>query len=151
MANSRTLAFDATPRNRAGNIDALACEIEHASGQLVYTASGPRNLNDLVMDAHAGMLLALRPLRDLRSDIKRGPAVRYTAGNLQVALTPKELTRLMMLSLTPSEFFALANKYGIAFEWHCDFYDFYTGAALQPRRKMAKLLGPIAKEKGWTG
>lgn len=75
----------------------------------------------------------LVPLSDRRSDISGEPAVLYRSNDLEIALTPAELARLASLNLAPNEFFALLDKFGMAFEWHDDFYDEDTGEALQPR------------------
>ena len=42
------------------------------------------------------------------------------------------LSRLIRLAPRPLEYFQLRERYGMAHEWHEDFYDPGTGEALQP-------------------
>jgi hypothetical protein len=75
----------------------------------------------------------LTPIPGEISDISGEPAVIYrTWPDLELRLTPAELRRMALLNFSPDEFFVLAKKYGIAFEWHDDFYDEDSGEALQP-------------------
>lgn len=114
------------PKNRVNTpLKILRIEIRHADGVLVTDP------NEAIMKAVDGDLLHLAPLKDKVSDISQKPAVIYAADDLEVAVTPEELDRLVRHDLTPQEFLCLRDKYGVAFEWHDDFYDLDTGFSFQ--------------------
>ena len=114
-------------RNRvAERLPLLRIEIRHAEGTTVL------NPNEMAIMASEFGLENFAPFKNERSDLSGGLAVIYRSDDLEVRLTPDELQRLGSLSLQPEEFFALANKFGIAHDWHDDFYDFETGEAIQP-------------------
>lgn len=73
------------------------------------------------------------PMPDERSELSGEPAIIYRADDLELRLSPPELQRLISCALREEEFFALLDRYGMAFEWHEDFYDPLTGLALQPK------------------
>lgn len=59
--------------------------------------------------------------------------VFYESDDLRIRLCTDELRRMTLCSLRPDEYVALRDKFGMAFEWHSDFYDPETGIALQPK------------------
>jgi hypothetical protein len=61
--------------------------------------------------------------------------VKYRSLDLEIPLRLEALVQLVLLNLTRVQYFALLNQYGMAFEWHEDFYDPDTGIALQPHRR----------------
>lgn len=115
-----------SPRNRT----------ETGLGPLDITVEDARGLNrfdpnSLILACADDQFKGLKPIERCASDISGQPAVIVRTSELQIALTPGELERLTLRSLRPREFFALAQKYGIFFEIHDDYYDEDTGAALQ--------------------
>jgi hypothetical protein len=65
------------------------------------------------------------------SDLSGKLGYEYRSSEITLALTRDELYRLMRHALYPKEFFLLAEKYGIFFETHDDFYDEKSGSAHQ--------------------
>lgn len=115
-----------SPRNRT----------ETGLGPLDITVEDARSLNrfdpnSLILACAEGKLKDLKPIERRPSDISGQPAVIVRTSELQMALTLDELERLTFRSLRPREFFALAQKYGIFFEIHDDYYDEDTGVAMQ--------------------
>lgn len=103
--------------------------------QLVVTAANGNRLytpNTLVLAAFEGELRELPVLPKVLSALSGRPALVYRTEDVKVALTPEELQRLVQRALSPTEYFKLRDYYGIAFDWHDDFYDETTGEALQP-------------------
>jgi hypothetical protein len=124
------------PRNRQPiELPILDIQIEGRHGIKLF------NPNSLVMaylgDKHRGW----EPLGGIQSELFDGPlnknpakgAFWYRAGDLALRLSAAELERLVMLNLKPAEYWVLLCRYGMAHEWHEDFYDPRTGIALQPR------------------
>lgn len=117
-------------RPRPAELDYLGpigIEVVDAAGTTRYTP------NDIAMDyivkrRHTG----LRPIPGKTSIITGEPAVLYRTQEVEIALTPEELGRLVRRSLTPKEFFAICDAVSCPFELHSDFYDSETGEALQP-------------------
>jgi hypothetical protein len=87
----------------------------------------------IIMSAFAGYLSQLPEVPRLLSQISNGPAIIYRTQEVTLYLTPGELHRIVMRSLTPDEMFALRAKHGDFFEIHADFYDPVSGAASQPK------------------
>ena len=122
---------DFPPRNRqARELPVLRVEIEHAGGVEVMDPNTCIAL--AVLDP--GRVLAFEALAGRVSDVSGRPAILYRAGDVEAALAPDEMLRLISRDLRPEEFFALRRRYGVAFEWHADFQDPGTGHPLQPLR-----------------
>ena len=104
-------------------------EIEVISGR------GRELLNpvSIILAAKEGRFDGILPIAGLLSDISNEPALSYRTEQVQLNLTPAEFRRLVTRNLTPDEFFALANRYGIFFEICFDFYNPETGVAEQPK------------------
>jgi hypothetical protein len=117
-------------RNRTSKeLPILRIEIQHAEGTIVLDPNGAAILgHDEPIDVRT-----LKPVPGRLSDCSAQSAVLYRSQNIEIALSPKELRRFLRLDLSPKEFFALRDKYGIFFEIHDDFYDEETGKAQQPR------------------
>lgn len=117
------------PKNRRStSLPILRIEIEHSEGIEVFDPNGI--LMALVREP--ARLFGLAPLPSRASDLSLEPAVLYRADDLEVALSPEELIRLAAHNLAPVEYKALRDRFGMAHEWHEDFYDPDTGEALQP-------------------
>jgi hypothetical protein len=117
------------PKNRTSQtLDLHRIEIRHAAGVLIADP------NTLYMKAAAGELNHLAPIPGKASDVSGDRAVVYAVDDLEVALTPAELDRLIHRDLREREFFALRDKYGDAHDWHDDFYHPDYGYAFQPKR-----------------
>lgn len=80
----------------------------------------------------AGLRDELLPMDDKLSIVSGAPGISYRTDNADLLLTPDEAYRLVMLALTPKEFFAIYAAVGNIYEIHNDFYDPDTGAAFQP-------------------
>ena len=115
------------PRPGLGPID---IDIDHAAG------THRTHPNGLITMAMKNELVPLIPVPGVVSDASGKPAVVYATNELVLSVTPEELHRLVMLDLTPQEFFALKERYGVFFEIHEDFYSPATGAAVQPRGRL---------------
>jgi hypothetical protein len=89
--------------------------------------------NGSIAIAIAGQLPeAVKPLAGLRSVLSGRPAVLYRTIDVEIALAEDEVIRLMGRELQPAEHRQLLEHFGDFFEIHGDYYDFATGAALQP-------------------
>jgi hypothetical protein len=88
--------------------------------------------NTLIMAAQEGHLEALLPIDGLTSDISGSPAVIYRTGEIQLQVTPAELTRMTLHTLQPAEVTALLAKYGEFYEVDADFYDHSNCRLMQP-------------------
>ncbi|MBU9200016.1 hypothetical protein KTD31_01185 [Burkholderia multivorans] len=89
--------------------------------------------NSIAIAAFTEDLSKLPPAPGLLSEISDEPAIRYRTQDVTLHLTPGELQRIVMRSLTPAELFALRAAHGDFFEIHADFYDPVSGHALQPK------------------
>ncbi len=92
----------------------------------------------LTLDANALVVAAYEDKLDLgkpverTSDLSHHKGFVYQTVELEMVLTKNELLRLIRRDLKPEEFKVLRDLYGIFFEIHDDFYDPFTGVALQP-------------------
>jgi hypothetical protein len=121
---------DMTQRNRkAQSLPLLWLEVEDQNGVQVFDPN-KIVLWDMKGGAHKLRSFTLEP--DLENIVHK--CVIYRSDNIEVRLTIAQLHRLINLSLRPLEYFQLVSLFGMAHEWHEDFYDPETGAALQPRR-----------------
>lgn len=85
----------------------------------------------------------LRPVPGEFSCLSAQPALVLREDDVRIPLTRLELVRFVAHALLPEEFAAIHSRFGRSFSWHDDFYDFSTGAALQPmfsKRELAKAL-----------
>jgi hypothetical protein len=76
--------------------------------------------------------LSLEPISAMRSMLSGKLAVKYRTADVEIALSPDELLRLLARDLWPDEYFGLRKHFGEFHEIHSDFYDPKTGAAVQP-------------------
>lgn len=76
--------------------------------------------NSIVEAFIEGLRDELSPLDDL-SLISGTPGIRYRTHQVDLVLTPDEAYRLIILALTPKEFFAILAAVGNIFEIHNDF------------------------------
>jgi len=68
------------------------------------------------------------------SDLSGVPGFEYRTDEITLVLSRDELYRFLRHDLRPDEYFTLAEKYGVFFEIHDDFYDEVTGVAIQPKQ-----------------
>lgn len=118
------------PLNRLPEaLPVLHLEVEHAGGKTVLDPNG------MVMACFAPDWAAtFPPIGNAVSDLSgEAGAVVYRAEGFEVRLTPDEFRRLQLRALTPSEALAMLDRFGAAFDWHEDFYDYDTGEAMQPK------------------
>jgi hypothetical protein len=131
------------PRNRQPHaLGDLGIEIEHADGVL------ETDLNGAVMSALCGLTgekpavsqglptisavfdpLSLEPISGVRSILSGKLAFKYRTVDVEVALSPDELLRLLAHDLWPDECLGLRKHCGQFHEIHDDFYDPKTGLA----------------------
>ena len=117
------------PKNRESEeLPILRLEIEHGGGTEVFDPNGLFAL----MIQNPDHVTGLTPMEGRTSHASGRPAISYRSADMRVDLAPEEMLRLLNRSLTPTEYFALRDRFGDAFEWHDDFYDAKTGEALQP-------------------
>jgi hypothetical protein len=114
-------------RPNAGGLGPLHIEVISGRGKEWFTPV------DIILATMAGRFDEMPPVAGLVSDISDAPAISYQTAQVQMNLTPTELRRLVMHNLTPKEFFALAERYGIFTEICFDFYDPDSGVAQQPK------------------
>ena len=107
----------------------LRISIQHGTGTVETDPNGFAVMAMIPREMHS----LLTPLPNCFSDLSGGLAVRYHDIDGSVSLTPEELMRFAGLRLQPEEYFKLIAKHGMRHQWHEDFYDPDTGAALQPR------------------
>lgn len=106
----------------------IASLIHAHSGEDLRGAPGTGNLQFEIVP-----LAALRLSPDQASIISgTSPAFVYRADDYEVPLTRAELYRFLNHSLTHREYFAIRDHFGMAHEWHEDFYDPDTGEMFQP-------------------
>jgi hypothetical protein len=124
-------------RNRTQSpLPFMRLEVEHGDGIEVYDPNGMigAGLNDAWR--------SLSPVADRVSILSGAPAVIYRADDLEIPLSPEELRRFALHALAPREYRKLRDVFGMAFEWHDDFYDATSGGALQPAMRNLVLLFP---------
>jgi len=129
------------PRNRpATNRELGVIDIVIHSGNGI----GKFDPNSLSFAAQTDELAKLVPLDARLSDISGKPAVVVETDDVEIALTPDEAQRHALHALTPSEFFALAERYGVFYNISRRFYDEETGesyalSAMQMEAAKARL------------
>lgn len=101
-----------------------AIHISHADGTLRTDQLG------IVVRAHEGDLLSLRSHSNLLSVVSGEPAVLFRTPETEVALTPEEVDRLVLRSLTPDQFTAICNAVGALWEMRAHWYDVDRGQAV---------------------
>ena len=123
-----------SPKNRlATPLPLLRIEIHHRNGMLVYDP------NTLAIAGSLRILNELPPYPKWRSVLSGSAGVLWRSDSIEAVLTPNELERLARRELRPTEVLALIERYGIAHEWHDDFYDDENGDAFQPMDEEAYL------------
>lgn len=110
------------PRNRPTN-DLDFSDIHIVQQHEVHYLD-PNKAIMFILDGATGLN---SPIEGCTSDISGEPAYIYRTDDVELRLTGDELARLITRSLTPDEFFKLAERYGIFHEIHCDFYNENTG------------------------
>lgn len=88
------------------------------------------DMNQAAIACHLENLSLGEPF--IPSDLSGEPGYEYRSSEITLALTRDELYRFMRHDLHPKEFFLLAEKYGVIFETHDDFYNEKSGLAIQP-------------------
>lgn len=118
------------PKNRrTETLPVLHLEIVHAGGTTVMDPN--RILMALLGEEWAS---AFPPIPTLASELSGAAGgVIYRAEDFELNLAPDELRRLHLRALTPSEALYLLDRYGMAHDWHDDFYHPETGEAFQPK------------------
>jgi hypothetical protein len=116
------------PKNRRPNplLSVITLEIAWKDGSLQLDPNGA------AVAAHEESLPLGEPC--FASDLSGAPGYEYRTDDITLALARDELYRFLRHDLTPAEFFTLAEKFGVFFEIHDDFYNETTGRALQPYR-----------------
>lgn len=119
--------LDTKPRKRVSPARSyLEISIDHEGGTEQYDP------NRLLGAAATLQILRLQPLPGVTSILSGHPAVTFHDTDLALNLTPRELTRLACHNLMPEEYFALVARFGMAYNWHSDFYRSDTGAQRNP-------------------
>lgn len=103
----------------------IEIRITHAGGTLTTTP------NDLIILCINGAIADLPPLSGAESAISGDLAVLYSTDEVDVKLSPHEITRLTFRSLSPAQFFALRDVVGNIYE--LQFYDGDNGWAIDPK------------------
>lgn len=115
---------DFPPKNRRdSSLPILRIEVEDANNVQVFDP------NSIVLWEIRGGVDRLAPV-----SITGHPFVTYRSDDIEMRLSPAQLGRLIRLDLTSDEYFQIRLMFGMAHEWHEDFYDPDSGEALQPRR-----------------
>jgi len=123
--------FDPGARNRVPDDDILPIlDIRITDG------SGTEHRYDPNRILIAGMGGEVRhmPPDPSKASVISGEAgcLTYRSVDLALDLTPAEMDRFIRHALRPDEYKKLGEVYGLAFEWHEDFYNPSTGLAEQP-------------------
>lgn len=118
------------PKNRREN-PLPVIEIEIASKDSTLRM----DMNQAALASHLENLQLGEPF--VPSDLSGKPGYEYRSSEITLALTKEELYRFMRHDLRPREFFLLAEKYGVFFDTHDDFYDEKSGFAFQPMPRSA--------------
>lgn len=116
------------PRNRREqSLPVLHIEIEDGNGVHVLDP------NSLIMAEVSGSLrnMLRQPVAD--SMLSGHPGYLFREDDVELALAPDELSRLIRRNLKPGEYLTLRDRFGIFFSIHDDFYEPETGEALQPK------------------
>jgi hypothetical protein len=113
---------------------------------LIIDADGQHQFdpNSLLMATFQGELFYLKPT-DTKSILSGNPAVTYMSQDISVPLTIDELVRLVTLNLKPREYRKLVSTYGIAHEWHSDFYA-ENGYPIQPKEMDEDFIKQIKRD-----
>lgn len=119
--------YPAKNRPTAGGLSLLEIEVVSGRGKELF------NPVAIILAATQGRFDEISPIAGLTSDISSEPALSYRTEQVQLNLTPQEFRRLLLRNLTPAEFFALVNRYGVFYEICFDFYNPETGVAQQPK------------------
>jgi hypothetical protein len=119
--------YPAKNRPAASGLNFLEIEVISGRGREVF------NPVSIILAAKEGRFEGIPPIAGLPSDLSKAPAISYRTEQVQLNLTPAEFRRLVMRNLTPDEFFALANRYGVFYEICFDFYNPETGVAGQSK------------------
>lgn len=111
---------------RMAHLGLIEIQLADAKGEKSYQP------NDIVIAMLEGLKDKLVPIDGVSSIINGEPAIYYRTREAELALTPDQAYRLVMLALTPKEFIAICDAVGATYELHDDFYT-EDGVALQAR------------------
>ncbi len=116
---------DATTTYRTDPNGLVGCAIWVATGQ---KPSGPDG-KEVAFSNGAVIFnpLELVPRQDVPSILSGEPSVRFRHDDLSIDLTPEEFARFISRLLTPEEYMALRDHFGMFYDIHCDFYDEESG------------------------
>ncbi|NUB23326.1 hypothetical protein [Azospirillum brasilense] len=133
MSDWPGFSFDPGARNRVPDDQILPIlDIRILDGSGVEHRYDP---NRVLIAAMGGEVRHMPP-DPSKSSVISGEAgcLTYRSVDLSIDLTPAEMDRFIRHALRPDEYKALGDKYGLAFEWHEDFYHPQSGRAEQPLR-----------------
>jgi hypothetical protein len=121
------------PKNRRPNaLPVVEIEIASKDGTIRM------DMNQAAVASHLENLALGEPF--IASNLSGNLGYEYRSSEITLVLTRDELYRLMRHDLLPAEFFQLAEKFGIFFETHDDFYDEKSGVAIQPVPREATVM-----------
>lgn len=123
--------FDPCARNRVADDDIIApLDIRILDGSGVEHRYDP----NAILIAGMGGEVRHMPPDPSKSSVISGSAgcLTYRAIDLSIDLTPAEMDRFIRHALKTEEYKKLGEQFGLAFEWHEDFYAPQSGRALQP-------------------
>jgi hypothetical protein len=118
------MSYPPKKNRRPEELPVLRLEVEDANAVKVFD---PNTIAMWIFEHGEKSLVPIEP----------AGIVKYRSCDFELCLKPEVLARLVLIDLSPSEYFELRNQFGMAHEWHDDFYDEATGIALQPHRRSA--------------
>lgn len=121
-----TYSLTYLPRNRPSDgtgISSVELEITEKGHSFITSHDAALN------SARDGHFLTLTSLEKTSSILSGAPAVRLRTLEIDVQLTPEELTRLLLRKLSEVEYFKLREEYGVFYEISSGAYDESTGKA----------------------
>jgi hypothetical protein len=128
---------DATTKYRTDPNALVGCVIWMATGQ------PPSNPDGIVVAALPNGAVVFNPLElvpreDVPSILSGGASVGFRHDDMSIDLTPEEFARFVSRMLTPEEYMALRDHFGMFYDIHADFYDDQNGHSYN---SMASLFG----------
>lgn len=123
--------FDPGARNRVPDDQILApLDIRILDGSGTEHRYDPNR----VMIAGMGGEVRHMPPDPTKTSVISGASgcLTYRSVDLSLDMTPAEMDRFIRHALRPDEYRVLGERFGLAFEWHEDFYNPRSGRALQP-------------------
>jgi hypothetical protein len=130
------------PRNRrATRLGVLELQVEHAGGVENFDPNG----QIMQVIQHPDVIASWCPVEGATSILSGEPAIIYRADDMEVPLTVDEYLGLVGRELRPEEVLKLIDHFGMAHEWHEDFYGPETGEAFQPKPLREQFRAALAK------